>query len=251
MKKRWLLLLVVPVISILFCALCNIAFILTEPEQHNYNPVGIGSFKVIETSTIDPTTILSSLDRGDQNVFNFESGLSIDNRPFITSVEWSQEDFINLAASIYHVAWNESENEWELSKMSYWTECDHPHGFSSAEFFFHLETPGNRKYYARGILMEPESGYVVWGGDSYFYRPLFRWKSIKSINLKEMTVTAEEALSTAEASGGKEARQSWEGCHVSVIMWPEPFGRYDWRVDYWDNNIYNKNRHIEFWLPAK
>jgi hypothetical protein len=211
-------------------------------------PMDIGSFNVIETSTIDPTTILSSLDRGDQNVFNFELGLPPDDPLFVTSIEWRQVDYVNLATSIFHTAWDESVNDWKLYRMGYWTECDHPNGFTSGEFYFYFGTSNYKQYSTRGISMEPEYGYVVWGGDTYYHRPLFGWKSI---NMKEVTVTAEEALRRADASGGMEARQSWEGCRVSVIMWPEAFRRYIWRVDYWDNNIYNKNRLVEFWIPAK
>lgn len=249
MEKRRLILLVILVLMILLCIICDIAFVLTEPEQHNYNPIGIGSFKVIESSTIDPATILSSLNNDDPNIFNFKPGLSEDPL-LITSVEWRQEDFINLANSIYRVAWDESESGWKLSRMGYYTDCEHPSGFSSAEFYYHLETPGDRKYYARDILMEPESGYVAWGGDSYFFRPLFSWMSIKTINLKKITVTAEEALRMAEESGGAKARQSWEDCHILVNMWPDVFGHYDWRVYYWDNNAYTTDES-EFRIPAK
>ncbi len=247
MKKRWLLLLVVPILLFviyIIVILIDIAINDGGPDA----PTSVGSFNAIETSTIDPTTILSSLNHGDQNVFNFESGLPPDDPPFVTSVEWRQADFLNLATNIFHVAWNESINDWKLYRMRYRTECDHPDGFHNGEFLFYLETSDNKKYSARGILMEPEYGYVVWGGDTYYHRPFFGWKAI---NLKEITVTAEEALRRAEASGGMEARQSWEKCHVSVNMWPDFFGRYDWRVHYWDNNIYNKNRLVEFWIPAK
>ena len=240
MKKRLLLLLVVPIL------LFAIYIIVNEPGPDA--PMNIGGFNVIETSTIDPTTILSSLNHGDQNVFNFELGPPPDDPPFVTSIEWKQADFLNLAASIFRVAWNEFVNDWRLYRMQYTTECDHPNGFHNGEFYFYLETSNYMKYSGRGILMEPEYGYVVWGGDTYYHRPLFGWKAI---NLKGITVTAEEALRRAEASGGFEARQSWEECHVSVIMWPEAFGRYDWRVHYWDNNVSNKNRRAEFWIPAK
>lgn len=247
MKKIWLLLLAVPILLFVFfiiAMLIDIAINDGEPES----PANVGSFNVVETSTIDPTTILSSLDRGDQNIFNFEPGLSLDNRQFVTSVEWRQVDYVKLATSIFHVAWNESIDDWKLYKMSYWTECDHPDGFNNGDFLFYFETSDNKQYSARGILMEPEYGYVVWGGDTYYHRPLFGWKSI---NMNKVTVTAEEALRMAEASGGMEARQTWEECHVSVIMWPDVFGRYDWRIHYRDINIYNENGDAEFWIPAK
>jgi hypothetical protein len=205
-------------------------------------------FSPYRLNSYDPTTILSSLDHGDKNVFDFELGLPPDDPPFITSMEWKQTDFLNLATSIFHVAWNDSINDWKLYRMSYFTECDHPNGFHRAEFYFYSKTSNIKKLSARGIDMEPEYGFVAWGGDTYYRGPFFGWKVV---NLKEMTVTAEEALRRAEASGGMKARQSWKGCRISVIMWPEGFGRYDWRVAYSDSNIHNKNGRAVFWIPAK
>jgi hypothetical protein len=74
---------------------------------------------------------------------------------------------------------------------------------------------------------------------------------MKIIDLKKITVTAEEALRRAEASGGMDVRQSWEECHVSVSMWPDAYERYDWHVRYWDNNSYTVNNDAEFWIPVK
>jgi hypothetical protein len=98
--------------------------------------------------------------------------------------------------------------------------------------------------------MEPEYGYVMWGGDTYYRRPFFGWKAI---NLKEVTVTAEEALRRAETSGGMEFRRPIENkCDIAVQLWPDAFGRYDWRVGYWGDDFYNnKYRHTEFWIPTK
>lgn len=252
MKKRLLLLLflLLGVPTLLFgiyviVILVDLTF--NEPARNAPDPISFGSFNIIESSTIDPATILSSLNDDGQNVFSFKPGRPKDP-PFVTSVEWRQVDFVNLATSIFHVAWKESVNDWKFYKMEYWTECNHPDGFFGGEFYFYSETSNNKEYSMRGILMEPEYGYVAWGGDAYYYRPLFGWKSI---NLEEMTVTAEEALHRAEASGGLEARQSWETCQVSVVMWPESFGRYDWRVYYWDITNFSRNGSAKFWIPAK
>lgn len=251
MKKRilqlLLLILGVPII-IFFIYLVVILVDITFNEPGADAPLTIGSFNVIESSTIDPTTILSSLNYNGQNVFNFKPGL-LDEGSLVTSVEWRQVDYVNLATSIFHVAWNESVNDWNLYRMDYFTECGHPEGFSNGEFYFYLDTSDHKEYSARGILMEPEYGYVAWGGDTYYHRPLFGWKAI---NLKEVTVTAEEALRSAEARGGMNARKSLENkCNIFVQLWPEAIGGYDWRVHYWVNNISNQNSGAEFLIPAK
>lgn len=244
MKKRFLLLLIVPLLLFgIYVIVILVDIVFNEPRADA--PLGIGSFDVIKYSMIDPTTILSSINQGDQSIFNFELGFPPGDPPFVTSVEWKQVDYVNLATSIFQVTWNESVNDWKLYKMAYDTECDNSDGFCNGEFLFYLETSDNKQYSARGILMEPEYGYVWWGGDTYYRRPLFGWKAI---NLKVITVTAEEALHRAEASGGMEARQSWKDCHISVAMWPEVFGRDDWWVRYRDNNT---NDEVVFWIPAK
>lgn len=253
MKKRilqlLLLILGVPVLLFVVYIIIILVDIAQDERDANAVPMDFGSFNNIESSMIDPTTILSSINRGDQNVFNFEPGFPSGDPLFVTSIKWKQTDFLNLATSIFHVAWNESVNDWKLYRMAYFTECGHPEGFSNGEFYFYLETSDHKNYSGRGILMEPEYGYVMWGGDDYRRPPFFGWKDI---NLKEMTITAEEALRRAEASGGMNTRQSWENkCKIDVQLWPQGFERYVWRVNYWNNDISNENRMVEFWIPAK
>lgn len=251
--KRWLLLLLklllVPIVLFGIYVAIIVVDIYEDEQTANAVPMGFGSLNIIESSMIDPATILSSINHGDQNVFNFESGFPPDDPPFVTSVEWRQEDFLNLATSIFHVAWNESINDWTLYRMDYSTRCDDLYGFSDGGVYFYQETSDRKKYSGRGIRMELEYGYVTWGGDTYRRRPFFGWKVI---NLKEMTVTAEEALHRAEARGGLEFRRSIENkCDIYIQLWPEVYGRYDWRVHYWDDNIYNTNRPLEIWIPTK
>jgi len=250
--KRWLLLLLklllVPILLFGIYIIIILVDIAQDERDADAVPMGFGSFNVIESSMIDPATILSSINHDDQNVFNFELGFPPDDPPFVTSVEWRQEDFLNLATSIFHVAWNESINDWTLYRMDYWTRCDDLYGFSVGEVYFFQETSDHKKYSGRGIDMQPEYGYVTWGGDTYRRRPFFGWKVI---NLKEMTVTAEEALRRAETSGGMEFRRSIENeCGIFIQLWPEVSGRYDWRVHYWDDNGYT-NDEPEFWIPTK
>ncbi|GIK10826.1 MAG TPA: hypothetical protein PKC99_12565 [Anaerolineales bacterium] len=252
MKKRLLLLLLallgVPIL--LFGIYLIVIFVdaFVDELEADAAPVTFASYNVHESSTIDPATILSSINQGDQNVFNFELGFPPDDSPFVTSVEWRQEDFMNLAASIFHVAWNEFISDWNLYRMRYWTRCDDLSGFSWGELHFYLETSDHKEYSLRGIDMQPEYGYVTWGGDTYRHRPYFRWKVI---NLKEVTVTAEEALHRAEASGGMEFRRSIENkCIIDVVLWPDVSGRYDWRVSYTGDSAYTTNEP-EFWIPTK
>ncbi len=252
MKKRWLLLLLallgVPILLFGFYVTFIFVDIFIDELEADANPVTFASYNVHESSRIDPATILSSINQGDQNVFNFELGFPPDDSPFVTSVEWRQEDFLNLATSIFHVAWNESISDWNLYRMRYSTRCGDLYGFSWGELHFYLETSDKKKYSVRGIDMQPEYGYVTLGGDTYRRRPFFRWKVI---NLKEVTVTAEEALRRAEASGGMEFRRSIENkCDIDVILWPDAFERYDWWVSYWDDSAYTTDEP-EFWIPTK
>lgn len=140
MKKRLLLLLLallgVPIL--LFGIYLIVIFVdaFVDELEADAAPVTFASYNVHESSTIDPATILSSINQGDQNVFNFELGFPPDDSPFVTSVEWRQEDFMNLAASIFHVAWNEFISDWNLYRMRYWTRCDDLSGFSWGSYIF-------------------------------------------------------------------------------------------------------------------
>ena len=246
MKKRFFLLLVVP---ILLCIVYLVDITFNNPGEDA--PMNIGSFRVIESSSIDPGTVLLSLGDNNQRLFSFSPGFP-DDPPVIASVDWKQADFLKLATSIFRVAWNEPIDSWVLYRMAFWTDCkDSPNGYSGGELYFYLETSSNnaRQYSVREILMEPEYGYVAWGGDTFYPRALFsKWKSI---GLREIQVNAENALKKAESSGGAESRMSANNnCHIITDMYPNRDNRSVWLVTY-SAGYKVIQGPSNFWIPAK
>ena len=215
-------------------------------------PPSTSHFNTYELTLINPATVLDDIHNGKPLVLQIQPEPNPDNPPFIMPIRWSQNDFLEVAQAYGKVIWQDDLNLWHLNKISLYKKCDSSDGkFTDAEFLYYQEvTKGKENLYSvRGIDLSPEYGQLRWGGDTYYPRPLFGWKAI---NLKEVTVTAEEALRRAEASGGMKARQSWENkCKIFVALWPQVFGRYDWQVDYWDNDIFNENRNKQFWIPTK
>ena len=215
-------------------------------------PPSAGDFNTYELTLIDPATVLDDIHKGRKLVLQIQPEPNPMNPPFIMPIRWSQNDFLEVAQAYGKIIWQDDLNLWHLYKLSLYKKCDSSDGkFTDAEFLYYQEvTKGKENLYSvRGIDLSPEYGQLRWGGDTYYPRPLFGWKAI---NLKEVTVTAEEALRRAEASGGMKARQSWENkCKIFVALWPQVFGRYDWQVDYWDNDIFNENRNKQFWIPTK
>ena len=226
------------------------AYYLLSTESGQDFPGNIASFRVTGSSRIDPQTILESLDRGDTDVFRMESGIP-ENPQFIMPIEWTQAEFFEVAAALHQTVWKEPLDDWNLYRMNFFTNCkDNPKGFSDVQLFFYKKViVRERKMYSvREILVDSEYGYVAWGGDTYYPPPLFGgWKVI---NLKKMTIPADEALNIAEAKVGMDFRMSVENeCRIFVDLNPEVYNRYAWQVDYRDNNnLYN---HTELWISPK
>lgn len=244
MKKR-LILIVAPIVL----SLIYILSISVNNPGVNY-PINIGDFKVVGSSRIEPETILSSLDYGDKNIFDLKSGLP-EETMFIKSIEWTQADFLKISSALFRVVWNEPINEWHLYRMEFWTACkNNPKGFSSSELYFYQEISGDKgkQYSVRDILVEPEYGYVAWGGETFYPRSFFKWKSI---DLSDKILTAEDALIKAEASGGAKSRQAVENkCKIIVSMYPDRDTQYGWSVYY--SAGYEAIQGLRrFWIPAK
>jgi len=78
----------------------------------------------IKVYTINPSTILDSLNRGDTNVFTLqkatpEAGVA---SPAET-VAWSQADFFLIAKALHEQSWKEPLNEQNLYNISFITDC--------------------------------------------------------------------------------------------------------------------------------
>ena len=213
-------------------------------------PINLGDFKSTGNTRINPQTLLSSLEQGHTNVFQLESELPEDPM-FVMPVEWKQADYFKIAKVIHQVVWGESLNDWTLYRMNFRNACtNEPEGLESANLFYfqNMQINGESRYSVREILIEPEYGYIAWGGDTFYPRPFFGWKSI---DLNEITITAEKVINIAESSGGVELRLSAKNeCNVLISMYPEGYNRFDWKV-YYSAGYDILPDPPTFWIPSK
>lgn len=246
MKIRRIFLLAIGIIIIFILILAWIGYTKGGPVPY---PKNLGSFWTIESSRIDPTKLLEEIKSGQEPVLQIEKGYPAD-RTFIMSIGWAQSDYIDIARA-YHVAiWKDNPDEWHLYRAWFHTSCENVSGkFESADLYYYQEIKVgmSRKYSVRVISIEPQFGYIAWGGDTTYPRPFGGWKQINLESFKN--ISAEKALSLAEQQGGVRIRAEVNNvCHINVSMWPMGYKRSDWSVYYGGNtNI----RNGEIWVALK
>jgi hypothetical protein len=233
MKKK----MIQPIIITTFIILCLILGIsissgLFEEQIQRY-PTTISSLGDTGNYMIDPETILESLDRGETNVFMPE----IATPEFYTppdggTYSWSQADYWEIASALHQFVWGESVDDWSLFRMMFYTNCaDNLRGFAIGDFVYFKPVLNHWtiRYTAREIVIHPLVNSISWGGNRNYPRPLLGWKSV---DLKKLTVTADDAIQIAEENGGRDARLSVENkCSIDLSVGFNPRGD-GWSVDY-------------------
>jgi hypothetical protein len=212
-------------------------------------PINLGSFFTIGSTTIDPATLLEDIQGGKGVIILEMLPDTPENPPFIMSVGWSQSDYLVIANAFHKVIWKDDPNEWHLYRALFHTGCENASGeFESADLYYYQEVSmdGKRKYSVRIISIEPQYGYVAWGGDTLYPRPFWGWTEIDLENIKR--TAAERALQLAEQQGGSDIRKEVDNaCHINVSMWPWGYERDDWSVYYGGNTDITNG---EFWIPS-
>ena len=225
----------IAVVVIIFLSSCA----HPAPDSIEKYPINVGSFIKQGGLKIDSKKILSALDRGDSNVFQ-----PIDEAPdtqlFSEQFEWSQADYEKIAKAVFQFVWKEPTDMWTLYRFKFdLMNCrDEPKGFNYADFFYYQEIKIDNKplYSVRAISIEPQYGYIAWGGETNYPHPIFGWKSVK---LDELKVPAEEALGLAESRGGQAFRLTRNNiCSIVVTMYPESYSYGGWVVTYFPGDIH-------------
>ena len=170
--------------------------------------------------SINPDTILDSIDNGKSNVF--ETELSTPQSPiFQKDFSWQQSDYTRIIYSLNDFVWKDSLDDWNLYSMKFINDCDdNLGGFEYGEFYYFktiLHRSGRINYAGRGFEVTPQYGDVAWGSGPNYPHPIPGWKSVK---LNKIKVFAEDALRIADENGGREARLSVQNeCRIHLNQW--------------------------------
>jgi len=196
------------IVAAIFLAFLGIVYVYVfDPGQYDRQlPVGISDFRDRSSYRIDAGTILDSIDQGETEVFIPEGGSQ--QIPPATTISWGQEGFINVARALNQLVWEEPLSGWRLYSMHFSLDCkDNPTGFAEADFYYFKTTfreNGKIRYTTQNFFISPEYEEVIWAGGATFPHPLIGWENIR---LRQIQISAEDALAIAEANGGKETRE--------------------------------------------
>ena len=201
------------------------------------------------TYTIDPQTILASLDRGETDVFQPAPPEPEGAWPILWpsgSFVWGQENYLKIADALHQVVWKEALENWHLIRASFQiSQCQDIFGrIDSANLSF-FQREGDRND-VHGFWINPMQGNVT-AGNQYSHRSGWtsKWETIDLGIIKINSVDA--ALLVAEENGGENARfEAKNECRISLLLAPDrleneflsdPFSRYGWgwSVIYWPN----------------
>lgn len=233
------IMMVLLVLLLLFGSIYLISYVYWTSKAIRY-PIGLESYPDKGKYKINPETILTSLDRGETDVFvPISVPIEESYRLFSPgSFSWRQSNYFKISSSTHHYVWEEKLDDWRLSAMHFSGNClDNPNGFDGGEITFFKPTSDGSSYETRLIIISPLWGEVEWGGSAFYpHPPLFGWKSI---DLDRLEVTADDALQIAEENGGQEIRKEvGNSCTVKIILSPNTDSGYVWRVYYFPGYPY-------------
>jgi len=205
-------------------------------------PVGGSENEIIYA--IDPKSILTSLDRGETEVFlpaPLESGEY--TPPIWTpgAFAWNQEDHLKVANALHQFTWKASLEDWDLYDATFWVSprADNSYGIDYAYFVFFRHK--DNEYIVHTLSIDLLYGETRTG------EGLYHDKGWKGFRLSELKInSADQALLISAENGGQEACLALKSeCHMRVSLgsylavYPFlsiPFYRYEWKwiVNYYD-----------------
>lgn len=172
-------------------------------EAHEY-PSEVKYDMVIYS--IDPETILSSIDQGENEVFKPPLKDPINDN--VTQLwppghfAWGSEDFEKVANSLHQTVWNETLKAWKLFSANFSIlQCADVNRIDEASFVFY-QSRGNWYHLVHSMTIDLEYGFVYAGNDNGYYTG--KWKDLDLD--KAVVNTANEAVQIAEQSGGEKIR---------------------------------------------
>jgi hypothetical protein len=236
-------------IGIVFLLPLSYLFLLGYVQGYflpDYYYIEILSQDNIKYYTINPKTILESINQGESNAFSLSDRQPDDDIERIWSAgtfSWGQEDYLKIANALHEFTWNDSLENWQVIRAHFWMDqCQNMKSkFDHAQFYFY-QSQGDSNV-VHEIWIAPL--YEEVGTDEITYYRTGKWKGFDLNNVK--INSADMALLIAEEKGGIEARtKSNNKCNRVYVdlehytkydLFTHPFNLYDWgwEVRYWFN----------------
>lgn len=181
----------------------------------------------------EPESLLKTLANGNDTVFSPVDSDTVGNETYSYGlVSWTQSDYLYIASAVHQLVWHESVESWAIGSLHFNLACSKiDKGFQYAIFTYMKEKISIRGYSAveHEIHIEPQQGLIsAW---EFIYDPgLVR---SKSVDMKDISITADQALIIAEENGGSEIRaKNNNSCDTSASLSPNSVNYDGWRVMY-------------------
>lgn len=180
----------------------------------------------------NPKTILIEIADGNHSVFSAVDTLHAEVDPDdATPIEWSQDDYLAIAAAFHLFKWNASINNWNLHQITFTLGCQEISfgtQFVSVELFRILTIEEREIRHILNIYIDPHTGKVSW----LEYQETPNIHPLTSTGLDIIELKVEDALTAAEENGGKEFREDVNNaCVINLSLRgfeDEPY----WSVSY-------------------
>lgn len=180
---------------------------------------------------INPDTILDDIARGKTTMFSQKTVVT-PQPPLsqsLSTVQWTQKDYLSIAEALHQSVWNESIADWNLRYVYFAMNCeDVRKGPQFAHFILYKVVENNQQKtrFENRIYVDPSNNSVIWSEDEY--RPSLVTQH--PIELSKLAVSINEALKIAEEKGGQAARtKAANQCKVSGALINAADS---WRVSY-------------------
>jgi hypothetical protein len=239
MKKRllWIVPLSTLVVVILIIIVNNALYLNLSPYKVPNFPVG--GFEKQVTYAIDPATILTSLDRGETDLFMPISHKSVDSQLPV----WNQQDHLRIANALHQFVWKESLEDWDLYDATFWVtqRADKFVGIDNAYLVYFRHKDNG--YIVHSISIDLIGAEVQTGESLYQVQG---WKGFK---LSELTINSvDQILAISAENSGRDACSAEKNeCRIRVSLGSYlaaydflsiPLYRYEWN---WAISYYDKN----------
>ena len=182
--------------------------------------------------TIEPTSLLESLQHGEAAftpVSQRPELIPVDQK---VTVNWHQADYFYIANALYEGVLGKTLQGWQLSSMDFALGCSKvQNGFQNGRFrFFSVVEDNNQESrLERFIVIDPSNNFVQVSETKYSPKLV----DLKSIDITQLKISADQALQIAESNGGEEKRASVKNaCSISSALTLDRRDRWYWDVFY-------------------
>ena len=220
--------------------------LFTTGSVYVYNPFSSGNKRPLSLSSpsytdtdifrINPETILTSLDKGNTDVFLPDSrslddrygGAIIYNKP----TSWSQSDNLKIVSALNKFIWQDTLDDWKLYSMIFNVDCQNGIKDLPGGVFTYFKTVFDKGRIVdtwREFEVDSEYSFVASGDGAKSVHPVL---GRPSIDIDSLKVTAEDAIRIAEENGGRSARLKVQNqCNIHLVLTPKGLQK-GWWVNY-------------------